>query len=491
MSASAVAAPERFSEDANYSIPAVEIFESGTHDGQTYTDQDLDQICANFERLSSGDKPRFAVCCTLGHEPTDPNEPWPGQQMLEGSGLPAAAWVSRVWREGPTLMAQFSDMDPDMARAIKGRRYASCSAEIYPNPQAAGLDGTGMVLRRVAILGADVRKVKNLQDLPSPVQNSETPHQRSRVRRVLTGKGDAYVIFSEIRRNDEGTMNRDDMLQKLTALGYDASVFGPETPDTVLAEIIRVQSAGSSSTPNTDDDPSAASMNDEDPCPTKPTDKDSAKKYLEYAMKMADLFGGGDDKVISQDTAGIVKASENDDPDKKKQFAEQDRRFKANEVRLQEIERRTEQRLQAERKAACFSEVTALVKTGQVLPAEVDGGIVELLMLLPHDTVHTFAEKDGRQVKATAFDRALSILKARPKLHTFAEKVKGGGAGGKGTADEEKAQVEEHWNSFSERFTRMGTSKQAFIAAFEKRRTQTPDLTAEQYLGEGRKRQPA
>ncbi len=284
-------------------------------------------------------------------------------------------------------------------------------------------------------------------------------------------------------------MNRDEMLQKLTALGYDASTITPEIPDTFLAECLRVQSAGGSTSNQDGTDPNQmAAKNDEAPCPPKPDDK--TKKVLEYAMKMADLFSGGDE-VVSQDTAGLVKkASEDDDMDKKKQFAEQDDRLKANEARLQEIERKTEQRLAAERKAATFSEVTALVKSGQVLPAEVDAGLVELLMLLPHDTVHTFAEKDGRQVKATAIDRALSILKGRPKLHTFAEKVKGGGKAA-GAADEEKALVEEHWNSFSERFTRMGVSKDAFTKAFEKRRTQTPDLTAEQYLGEGRKRQPA
>ncbi len=143
------------------SVPDVEIFASGTHRGKTYTDADLDQMAANFQRFSTGKNPLLQPPVVLGHEET--------QDFLDDSGLPAAGWVKHVYREGHILKASFGQVPPVIAKAIERRAYRKVSAEVYDDFELPNGKTVGKALRRVALLGGEIPQVKNLSDLPEPV----------------------------------------------------------------------------------------------------------------------------------------------------------------------------------------------------------------------------------------------------------------------------------------------------------------------------------
>lgn len=162
---------EKFGEGA-HALNGVEIFATGTHRGKSYTDDDLDQMVSNFRRYSVGKRTLLKVPAVLGHEED--------QSLLERSDLPAAAWATDLWRarkacpacegagltedaehkcqmcdgrgEVGVLKASFRDVPPKVARLLKGKAYATVSAEIYDEPPE-GVPGEGKMLRRVAFSG--------------------------------------------------------------------------------------------------------------------------------------------------------------------------------------------------------------------------------------------------------------------------------------------------------------------------------------------------
>ena len=130
-------------------ISDVEIFSTGIHNGDKYTDEDLDDIVNNFNELKDDIKPP----CKLGHSGS-----------IKSDGQPAMGWVTALKRSGNKLIATFSDVPGLLAEAIRKKLYKRTSSEIYWNyPKDEKI--YKRVLRGVAFLGADIPMVKNLQDL--------------------------------------------------------------------------------------------------------------------------------------------------------------------------------------------------------------------------------------------------------------------------------------------------------------------------------------
>lgn len=187
---------EAFSESGN-SLRGVEIFAAGKHRGKRYTLRDLNEMVANFNRASTGQKPGFRVPLVIGHEET--------QEYLERSDLPAAGWAYRVWRDGKKLKADFEDVPPKVARLLKGKSYRTVSSEVYDDPPEGVPGCQGKMLRRVALLGGDIPQVKSLDDIPAPESHSEG-HQFARRQtisvssiRVKPSKtAGAFWVFSEV-----------------------------------------------------------------------------------------------------------------------------------------------------------------------------------------------------------------------------------------------------------------------------------------------------
>jgi len=139
-------------------IQGVEIFEAGRHLGETWDEQDLDEMVRNFERAKErGVKPPLK----LGHDEEQ-------QFLRQGDGQPALGWVARLKRVGRKLLADFRDVPQALVNLIAKRRYARISSEIYRN-----FDGLGRTLAAVALLGADVPVVKTLEDLDKALASEE------------------------------------------------------------------------------------------------------------------------------------------------------------------------------------------------------------------------------------------------------------------------------------------------------------------------------
>lgn len=460
--------PARFSEGGNV-LKGVEIFAAGTHRDKEYSPSDLDAMADNFQRFSVGPQAKLRVPGVLGHEES--------QELLERSDLPAAAWASKVYRDGPILKADFEDVPESVADLIRSKRYRKVSAEVYDEPPA-GIEGRGKMLRRVAFLGGEIPQIKTLADIPMPSKNAERGGAYRPV--VLTfsearprSGGKTFFVFSEVK-----PMDRNDMLAKLADLGYDADEL-KDAPDNCLAEILRVatdnpdeedEADGDGGSPppdasNADDDQDASTADmDEAEVAKLPADKQAEyykAKYAEACKKMAE--GDKPDDTPAK-PEGAEKMSE-------KRIAslvarEVQKALKANvKGSIDQLNKFREQVIAADKKKAVTAFCEEMRSSGKLAPAEFDQE-VEFQLTLDAQTVHKFTEK-GKAVSKTQLERAQDRIRSRPSL--FAERVKGAGKGGRDDdrKTEEEREAEAHFERFSEEFAKAGQSKDDFLKVFK------------------------
>ena len=131
-------------------IEKAEIFAVGKWNGMEFSDADLDGIVAAFASLDGNLK----VPLKLGHNDEQP--------MTDGH--PALGWVSKVWKDGKKLMAEFVDMPSVVMDAIKNKLYRKVSVELDIDVNHKGKH-YDYVLSGVALLGADIPAVSTLADL--------------------------------------------------------------------------------------------------------------------------------------------------------------------------------------------------------------------------------------------------------------------------------------------------------------------------------------
>jgi hypothetical protein len=150
-----------------------EVFSAGTWNGDTYTEADLRELAANFERLRGEVKPPLK----FGHDA--------GQTLTgQSDGDPALGWVEAVRVAGDKLIATFAGVPQVVMDAIHAGRYRRVSAEIWFNLRRGG-QTFGKALKAVALLGADLPAVTNLQDLTAYL----TGQPAWQAERVLTFTG--------------------------------------------------------------------------------------------------------------------------------------------------------------------------------------------------------------------------------------------------------------------------------------------------------------
>lgn len=131
----------------------VQIFALGQTESKDYKEKDLEKIVENFKKLNETHRPPMVV---LGHGED--------QGFLQKSGLPAAGWVTNLWVKGKKLYADFKDVPKQVVKVIKKGAYKFPSVEIYRNFMYNN-ESFGPVLRRVALLGADIPRIKSLNDV--------------------------------------------------------------------------------------------------------------------------------------------------------------------------------------------------------------------------------------------------------------------------------------------------------------------------------------
>jgi hypothetical protein len=231
---------------------------------KTFTTSDLDQIVENFDRFSG----TFRPAMVKGHVPGSVYDP----------AIPRHGTPSRVYRDGDTLKCDADDVDPVLAADIRAKRFADVSAEIYEDPSEAGLSGgRGMMLRRIAILGGDIPKVKGLNP----------------------GGLDRTLCFSEstvgmtVYCFSEGIMGRDEMVEKLLAAGMDQETL--DTLDDVQLQAI-CGAFCSSEQPGSDDQPppdmtvTPPAQDSNDPPPPTSAIPDERKPAMQFSEETLDAI---------------------------------------------------------------------------------------------------------------------------------------------------------------------------------------------------------
>lgn len=133
-------------------LQSVEIIKAGSWRASTgrvnVSSEMLDQIVSNFSSINQ--VAGYGVPGKLGHS--------------NAVGAPAYGWMSDLQRVGDTLVADFSDVPPEIVDAIAKHRYNSVSVELYPKVEYEGKSFEN-VLGGVAFLGAEWPAVKGLKPL--------------------------------------------------------------------------------------------------------------------------------------------------------------------------------------------------------------------------------------------------------------------------------------------------------------------------------------
>jgi len=449
-SPSSPAFPASFAE--GITILGVEVFAAGKHREKNYTDAHLDEMVANFQRFSSPGKTALRVPAVIGHDED--------QELLDRSDLPAAAWVTRLYRVGHTLKADFADVAPQIARLIRAKRYRTVSAEIYDEPPQGLAGGRGKTLRRIALLGGEIPQVKSLADIPMPEEHAESggtcwaPVILRLIRATQHSSG-AYTCFSEVR-----PMNRDDMLKQMAEYGMDPSKF-KDCPDEALAEVLK--SAKPDEEEAEDDavpQPPDSYSDDEVKAMPDAQRKEVYSARRSYHEKMMARYSDGEAPVPAKkpepaamsDKAvrSIVKSAVAEAVSQvRREFAP----LRSDVTRFKEETRR--EGLQA------FCE--ARLRQGKILPCEMDraGGQPNLLdrLMTLDDTREVFKfSEGGREIKKTQLQAELDAIDARTP-HLFGERFKDPH---KGRADgklDKNARSERIWERFSEDFKKTGAAQ--------------------------------
>lgn len=155
-----------------FSIEAVPILKVGKWTDMygtnvEFTIDDLDEIARNTNALLKTDLVEPPL--KLGHSEN--------QKLAQEDGYPAIGYVSKVYRLGDTLFADFVNIPEKVYNLIKNRAYSKVSAEVYTNfkhPETN--ENIGKTLRAVALLGADLPAIKGLGDIEK-IYNKENEYQ--------------------------------------------------------------------------------------------------------------------------------------------------------------------------------------------------------------------------------------------------------------------------------------------------------------------------
>jgi len=156
--------------EQSYSLFNREIFSVGEHNGDKYTDADLVEMANAFNSLD------FLPAIKLGHQ--------------RDIGAPAYGYVSNVRKVGTKLLADFIHLPKEIYDAIKQRRYARVSAEVFWNLKRAG-KLYKRAIGAVALLGQEIPGVAGLKPL---YEHSLTDEYESQLNYALIDDDYDYAL---------------------------------------------------------------------------------------------------------------------------------------------------------------------------------------------------------------------------------------------------------------------------------------------------------
>jgi len=144
-------------------IPEMEIFRSGTHNGDEFTDKDLEDIASNFQKLKGEVRPKLKIT----HEEN--------QKSLAGLasyGDIVDVFVKTVEDGTKRLFAKIANVPKQVIDFIKERRFPERSIELYPKFKLGTQTDSPIyrnVLKAIALLGQEMPAVTGME----PIQLSE------------------------------------------------------------------------------------------------------------------------------------------------------------------------------------------------------------------------------------------------------------------------------------------------------------------------------
>lgn len=132
-------------------IQSVPIFKVGTHNGQKFNQDDLNQMVQNFTVLK-GENPDFQIPIKIGHDKALDTE------------KPAIGWMENLRISGDMIVADFVDLSQDAFDLIKSKQFKNRSIEIFTQFVTSAGKKIGKVIKGIALLGSSLPAV-NLPDI--------------------------------------------------------------------------------------------------------------------------------------------------------------------------------------------------------------------------------------------------------------------------------------------------------------------------------------
>ncbi len=151
-------------------VENVEIFATGTHNGDPYTKDDLDTLVSSFNAL----KDELKVPVKIGHTSDEFNKELAKKIGVpaeiidgeEGAGSIALGWLDNVRRKGNKLVADLKAVPEKVAEWIESGLYRAVSCEIWQGYKS-GDKTYPYALCGLALLGAELPAVRNIEGLDS------------------------------------------------------------------------------------------------------------------------------------------------------------------------------------------------------------------------------------------------------------------------------------------------------------------------------------
>lgn len=500
------------------SVPGVEIFATGTFNGETWTLSDLAEIARNFNELGPHGKDLLKPPVVLGHEED--------QEFLERTDIPAAGWPSRVWvkayRDDATgrmegiLKADFGEVPEEIAKLVDARAYRKVSSEIYDDFTDDFGVGHGKALRRVSLLGGEIPKVKRLADIPLSRFGERGSGLGSR--RASSGfrfthatkspRGGTTFCFSEVV-----SMDRTAAIAAIKAAmpNMDQVILDGMSDEQLIALASNLPAPSALSAPNPDAAGDTAMMADmpatredliaaivalgQDPAALEAMD-DAGLQSL-----WMELTGGTEavtpaappETALAETPRGTTgggarqSAPSGRQPQKVTlQFAERYaadtlRKAQATNAALSAANRQLATRQVEQKRQTVKAFTEQLVSEGRIRPVDVPAYTTALMCLDDTRPVHKFAE-NGRTTMVSAFEAKKRELAKLPVVIHFGEKIPGG-AGGKPDASAETEKVRRFAESapMADALKTTGKKPEQYVHAFTERLKKDPGFTAAKY----------
>lgn len=143
-----------------FDLDDVEIFRAGSWNGDTYSEDDLDEMVKSFNEIGAITKPYLK----LGHDSN--------QALLQKDGLPAAGWITGLKRNGKSLYASIKNIPEKVYQLIEKKAYGRFSSEIFWNLKHEGKTHRRS-LKAVALLGASTPAIGSMDDFINLYTESE------------------------------------------------------------------------------------------------------------------------------------------------------------------------------------------------------------------------------------------------------------------------------------------------------------------------------